>query len=169
MNNSPNFGFLAKHDEVLVKHAALAERYVFDDANSSLVKLRQFGELLAEHCAAYAGIAVDERESFLSVLDKLWNAGITGPQVSQLFHGLRKAGNEAAHAHAGDRRQALHQLQMARKLAVWFHRSFDGDQNFSAGPFVVPPDPVAAEKELIDELNRLRKAEVTAKTKAENL
>jgi len=153
----------------LVTHAALAERYVFDDANSALVKLRQFGELLAEHCAAYAGIAVEERESFLDVLDKLWNAGVTGPQVSQLFHGLRKAGNEAAHAHAGDRREALHQLQMARKLAVWFHQSFGGDKNFAPSPFIVPPDPSAAEKELTDELNRLREAEVAARTKAESL
>lgn len=167
--NSPNFGFLVKHDDVLVRHAALAERYVFDDANSALVKLRQFGELLAEHCAAYAGIALGERESFLNVLDKLWSAGVTGAQVSQLFHGLRKAGNEAAHAHVGDRREALHQLQMARKLAVWFHKSFGGDKSFNPGPFVVPPDPTTAEKELTDELNRLREAEVAAKTEAENL
>ena len=167
--HSPNFGFLAKHDVVLVKFAALAERYVFDDANSALVKLRQFGELLAEHCAAYAGIALDEQESFRGVLDKLWNAGVTGSQISQLFHGLRKAGNEAAHSHAGDRREALHQLQMARKLAIWFHKSFGGDKNFSPGVFVVPPDPATAEKELTDELNRLREAEVAVKNKAADL
>lgn len=167
--NSPNFGFLAKHDEVLVRHAALAERYVFDDANSALIKLRQFAELLAEHCAAYAAIAVDERNSFLDVLDKLWNAGVTGPQVSQLFHGLRKAGNAAAHAHTGDRREALHQLQMARKLAVWFHRSFGGDKEFDVGSFVIPPDPAKAETELLDELNRLRETQVAVQTKAENL
>ena len=60
---SPNFAFLAKHDEVLVHHAALAERYVFDDPNSALIKLRQFGELLAQHAAAYTGIAIEEREA----------------------------------------------------------------------------------------------------------
>lgn len=167
--HSPNFAFLAKHDDVLVRHAALAERYVFDDANSSLIKLRQFAELLAEHCAAYAGIAIDQQDSFLNVLDKLWNAGVLGAQVSQLFHGLRKAGNTAAHAHTGDRREALHQLQMARKLAVWFHRSFGGDKKFDAGSFVVPPDPAAAEKDLLDELNRLREAEVAARNNAEYL
>ena len=129
-----------------MRHAALAERYVFEDANSSLIKLRQFAELLAEHCAAYAGIVIDQQDTFLNVLDKLWNAGLLGAQVSQLFHGLRKSGNDAAHAHTDDRREALHQLQMARKIAVWFHRSFGGDKNFEAGPFVVPPDPAAAQK-----------------------
>lgn len=167
--NSPNFGFLAKHDVILVKHAALAERYVFDDANSSLIKLRQFAELLAEHCSAYAAILVDEQDSFLNVLDKLWNAGVLGAQVSQLFHGIRKSGNEAAHGHTGDRREALHQLQMARKLAIWFHRTFGNDKTFEAGSFIVPPDPAAAEKELLDELNRLRQSEVAAANQAADL
>jgi type I restriction enzyme R subunit len=167
--NSPNFGFLAKHDNVLVRHAALAERYVFDDANSALIKLRQFAELLSKHSAAYAGITVEQQDTFLNVLDKLWNGGVLGAQVSQLFHGLRKSGNAAAHDHSGDRREALHQLQMARKLAVWFHRSFGGDKNFEAGSFIVPPDPAAAEKELLDELNRLREAEVAARNKTADL
>jgi hypothetical protein len=51
---SPNFAFLMQYDEVLVHHAALAERYIFDDPNSALIKLRQFGELLAQHAAACA-------------------------------------------------------------------------------------------------------------------
>ncbi|MCA9041095.1 MAG: DEAD/DEAH box helicase family protein, partial [Planctomycetaceae bacterium] len=167
--HSPNFSFLEKYNKILVRHAALAERYLFDDSNSALIKLRQFGELLAEHCAAYTAIPVNERENFNDVINKLWNANVIDEQVSQLFHGLRKAGNIAAHSHVGQQRDALHQLQMARQLAVWFHRSFGGDRNFKAGPFVVPPDPAQAEQELIEELNRLREAEITAKTEADQL
>ena len=147
-----------KYDEVLVRHAALAERYVFDDPNSALLKLRQFGELLAQHAAAYTGVAVEAHDSQRDLIDKLWDRQIINAQVSQLFHGLRKAGNEAAHQHTGDRREALHQLGMARKLAVWFHKSFGGDSNFKAGPFVPPPDPREAERELHTELTRLREA-----------
>jgi type I restriction enzyme, R subunit len=44
---SPNFTFLVTYDDVLVRHAALAERYVFDDPNSALIKLRQVAGLLA--------------------------------------------------------------------------------------------------------------------------
>ncbi|MCA9091503.1 MAG: type I restriction-modification system endonuclease, partial [Planctomycetaceae bacterium] len=156
--NSPNFSFLAKHDEVLVRYAALAERHVFSDPNAALVKLRQFGELLAQHCAAYNGIQVDERDSALNVLDKLWAATVLSPELSQLFHGLRKSGNAAAHNHLDDRREALHQLQMARKLAVWFHKSYGKDPKFSPGAFVPPPDPVQVEIQLRDELERLREA-----------
>ena len=141
-----------QYDEVLVRHAALAERYIFDDPNSALIKLRQFGELLAQHAAAYTGVAVEEHESQRELIDKLWDRQIINAQISQLFHGLRKSGNEAAHQHTGDRREALHQLQMARKLAVWFHKSFGGDPNFKAGPFVPPPDPREAERGLRIEL-----------------
>ncbi|MEZ6049288.1 MAG: type I restriction-modification system endonuclease [Planctomycetaceae bacterium] len=167
--HSPNFSFLEKYNTILVRHAALAERYLFDDSNSALIKLRQFGELLAEHCAAYTAIPVNERENFNDVINKLWNANVINEQVSQLFHGLRKAGNIAAHSHVGRQRDALHQLQMARQLAVWFHRSFGGDRNFKAGPFIVPPDPAQAEQELLEELNRLREAEITAKTETDQL
>jgi hypothetical protein len=58
---SPNFAFLAKHDDVLVHHAAL------DDPNSALIKLRQFGELLAQHAAASEAY-MTYRISFLLVL-----------------------------------------------------------------------------------------------------
>lgn len=163
--DSPNFAFLSRHDAILVRHAALAERYVFDDPNSALLKLRQFGELLASHTSAYVGIAPEERESQVQVLDKLWNRGSLNPKVSQLFHGLRKAGNDAAHAHADDRREALYQLRMAHKLAVWFHRSFK-DKNFAAGPFVPPPDPSQAQAELTSELKRLREEVVSAQEEA---
>jgi type I restriction enzyme R subunit len=155
---SPNFTFLMKYDEVLVRHAALAERYVFDDPNAALIKLRQFAELLAKHAAAYTGVVIEAYESQRELIDQLWDRQIFNAQVSQLFHGLRKAANEAAHQHTGDRREALHQLQMARKLAVWFHKSFGGDPHFKAGPFVPPPDPHEAEREIHTELERLRQA-----------
>jgi len=47
---------------------------------------------------------------------------------------------------------------MARKLAVWFHKSFGGDKSFKAGPFLPPPDPRDTERELRTELERLREA-----------
>jgi type I restriction enzyme R subunit len=155
---SPNFAFLTKYDEVLVRHAALAERYVFDDPNSALLKLRQFGELLAQHTAAYTGVAFEAYDSQLELIHTLLERQVINAQVSQLFHGLRKAGNQAAHQHTGGRREALHQLQMARKLAVWFHKAFGGDKSFQAGPFVPPPEPHAAERALRTELEHLREA-----------
>src|SRR5262245_1000974 len=51
-----NFAFLANRDPNLVFYAARAEQYVFSDPNTCLLKLRQFGELLARHASANLGL-----------------------------------------------------------------------------------------------------------------
>jgi hypothetical protein len=55
---SPNFAFLAKHDALLVRYGAQAGRYVFEDPNTALIKLRQFSEVLAKLAAAQVGVYV---------------------------------------------------------------------------------------------------------------
>lgn len=141
---------------MLVRTAAFAERYVFDDANAALFKLRLFGENLARQAAAYSAFAVTERDPFSQIVGMLRDGRVITSEVKQLFDGLRLAGNSAAHTPAGDRREALHQLRMAHKLAVWFQASFGRDRNFKRPAFVPPPDPVLAEQELTQELARLR-------------
>lgn len=50
-----NFAQLEAHDEQLLRLGMLAERYFPDDPNTSLLKLRQLAELLAQHVAANVG------------------------------------------------------------------------------------------------------------------
>jgi hypothetical protein len=64
---SPNFVFLTRHEPQLVRLGTLAERYFKDDPCTCLIKLRQFGELLAQLTAANAGLYRDERESQLEL------------------------------------------------------------------------------------------------------
>lgn len=156
--HSPNFAFLFEHDPMLVRVAAFAERYVFDDANAALFKLRLLGELLARQAAAYSAFEVADRDNFSMVVVMLRDGRVITSEVKQLFDGLRLAGNQAAHTAGGDRREALHQLRMAHKLAVWFQASFGRDRNFKRPQFVPPPDPVQVESELKQELTRLREA-----------
>jgi type I restriction enzyme R subunit len=54
--NSANFSFLKADSPQLVRLGALAEHYFQDDPNTCLIKLRQFGELLAQTTAANAGL-----------------------------------------------------------------------------------------------------------------
>lgn len=58
---SPNFQFLDKIDPLLVELGACAERYALDDPNTSMIKVRQLGELLAQLVAAKHGIRSDSR------------------------------------------------------------------------------------------------------------
>jgi hypothetical protein len=54
MNNTirSNFDMLRAYEEQLWRLGALAERYFAEDPNTSLLKLRQFSELLAQSLAA---------------------------------------------------------------------------------------------------------------------
>lgn len=153
---SPNFDFLAHHDPWLVALGTQAEQHFASDPVVSLLKLRQFGEILAKRAAAKVGLFIDPEGTQQTLIDRLYERNVIGATQRALLHDLRRTGNAAAHDGKGDHAEALHQLRMARELAVWFQRSFGNHRKFDAGPFVPPPVPKGAESPLRSELDRLR-------------
>ncbi|MBD1924244.1 type I restriction-modification system endonuclease [Microcoleus sp. FACHB-831] len=154
---SPNFAFLGEREPQLLRLGTLAEQYFVNDPVTCLMKLRQFGELLAQLVAANFGqYDPDAGESQIELLNRLRDKGYLPGRTNQLFHELRRAGNDANHALSGDHRTALSNLKYARELGIWFHRSFGRDANFKAGAFIPPPDPLNETQALQQELERLR-------------
>lgn len=156
MPSSPNFEFLKIHASQLVRLGSLAERYFADDPNTCLIKLRQFGEVLAQLTAAKVGLYIEPEEKQIELLRRLRDRGILKGETERLFHELRKAGNDATHGLVSNQRTALSGLKYARALGVWFHRVFSRDRNFDPGPFIPPPDPAVETQALKAELERLR-------------
>jgi type I restriction enzyme R subunit len=70
----------------------LAERYFRDDPNTCLIKLRQFGEVLAQLTAAKVGLLASPEEPQVDLLRRLKFEGIVPREVGQLFHQVRIAG-----------------------------------------------------------------------------
>jgi len=164
---SPNFGFLEQHDQQLVRLGALAERYFADDPNTCLIKLRQFGELLAQLIAANVGEYIDDNERQIDLMRRLRDRGILKGKVYELFDELRQAGNKATHALGGNQRTALSNLKYARQLAIWFHRVSTKNHDFHPGSFVPPQDPAVETLALKQELETLRAELEASRTKAE--
>jgi type I restriction enzyme, R subunit len=156
MTVSPNFAFLNVHDRQLVKLATLAEKYFKDDPITCLMKLRQFGELLAQLIAANVGLYLYPDESQIDLLNRLHSRNLLPGDVKNLFHQLRKSGNDATHQLRGSHGLALSHLKYARELGIWFHRTFGRDNNFKPGAFIPPTDPVEETEALKAELARLR-------------
>jgi type I restriction enzyme, R subunit len=154
--SAANFSFLASHDEQLVRLGALAERYFADDPCTTLIKLRQLCELLAQQVAARYGVFNSPDEPQVDLLRRLKVEADLPPQVLDIFHQVRMAGNAATHKHVGNHGDALAGLKLARQLAIWFHRTFSRDAGFNPGPFIPPPDPAAATRELQLKLEQLR-------------
>jgi type I restriction enzyme R subunit len=85
-----NFGFLAEHDEQLVRLGMLAERYFPEDPNTSLLKLRQLGELLAQLLASRTGLYLTDEEPQYDLLRRLQDGGVLPRDVAQLFGEVRR-------------------------------------------------------------------------------
>jgi len=54
---SQNFGFLNGHDPLFLRLCVTAERNYHDDPNTTVIKLRQFGEAIVKHLAAVFGMS----------------------------------------------------------------------------------------------------------------
>ena len=166
-HTATNFGHLLGHDPQLVRLGMLAERYFADDPNTSLIKLRQFGELLAQLIAAKVGIYTSREEAQYDLLRRLQDNQILPREIAQLFGEVRRQGNAASHEIEGDHRTALSALRVSWQLGVWFHRTF-ADKAFKSGAFA-PPAPPAKKSdetaELRKELTALRAAHDEAASK----
>lgn len=134
---SSNFAQLQERDEQLLRLGLLAERYFPEDPNTSLLKLRQLTELLAQLVATKVGLYVSPEEAQYDLLRRLRDQGILPGEIAQLFGEVRRAGNAASHAMTGDHRTALAALKIAWQLGLWFHRTFK-NPSFKCGPFIPP-------------------------------
>jgi type I restriction enzyme, R subunit len=158
---SHNFGFMRAYEPQFERLGALAERYFRNDPNTCLMKLRQFGELLAQETAARTGLYSSPDETQSDLLRRLKVERAVPQAAMDLFHQIRIPGNKATHDLADDHTLALTTLKIARELAVWFHRTFGKQPGFKPGLFVPPPPPDNAEKALREELAGLQ-ASLTA-------
>jgi len=95
-----NFAQLQQHDEQLLRIGMLAERYFTEDPNTSLLKLRQLAEGIAQTTATYVGIykspqeGVARRGGALETATKTTDGGSVGaeePVASILTSGKIRA------------------------------------------------------------------------------
>jgi type I restriction enzyme R subunit len=152
-----NFGFLQGHDVRLATLGAQAERYFRDDPSTAIVKLRQFAELLAKLIAAHHALYLGERETFEDTLRRLSFERIIPKEAADVFHVLRKLGNNAVHEAKGGHADALASLKFARQLGVWFHRTYGRQPNFNPGAFIPPPEPTDAAAALKEDIAALQR------------
>jgi type I restriction enzyme, R subunit len=158
--NTSNFAHLQSNDPDLERLGRLAERYLHDDPNTSLLKLRQLAELLAQNAASKLGLFRSTEETQFELLRRLEDEGVLPRDVLPLFHQVRKAGNDANHAMTGGNDRALACLKIVWQLSLWSHRTFT-DPAFVSPAFVLPEattDPMVLQAEL----ERLRQESLEA-------
>jgi type I restriction enzyme R subunit len=156
-SSKSNFDFLQEHEPIFFQLASAAERAFSSDPNTTLIKLRQLGEALAQHLASLTGIPFDEQTTQADLLYRLNRELSLEPVIRELFHTLRVEGNKANHQFRTKHKEALDGLKVARSLAIWFHQSFgSAGTNFKPGPFEPPADPSAQLRQFQSDIEKLK-------------
>ncbi|MGB6291318.1 MAG: type I restriction-modification system endonuclease [Vibrio anguillarum] len=163
-----NFKFLQGVNDFLFVIARAAEKNYPDDPNTTLVKLRIFGESTAKHLAKL--LDIEEKENQHDLLRELGKIQFVDDSILSVFHKLRKIGNQAVHEYHNDLQDAEMCLRLAFRLAVWYYRLVTKQYDFAVPIFVLPSSESSDQFEqevlsLKQELALARQAET--QTKAE--
>ncbi|QPJ64625.1 MAG: hypothetical protein G3M78_04150 [Candidatus Nitrohelix vancouverensis] len=139
---SAEFKFLKRHEPQLHALLVLAANYPKDDPQASLIRLRQFGELLARVWIQKLHVFSENTEPYIDLLDRVREQGKLEPEVYAGLNTLRLEGNKALHFFIGDKESAQSNLKLAKKLARAFDARFGKDGDRLESPF--KPEQLAA-------------------------
>jgi type I restriction enzyme R subunit len=131
-----NFEFLKGVNDILYRIAMAAEKNFPEDPNTTLVKLRMFGEASAKHIAKLLDIELPPTQ--IELVRELAKISWVDDSIINVFHMLRKVGNQAVHDYHNDLDDAEMALRLAFRLSIWYYRLVKKDVDFAAPMFVLP-------------------------------
>ncbi|EPT8080870.1 type I restriction-modification system endonuclease [Vibrio vulnificus] len=131
-----NFEFLKGVNDFLFSIARAAEKNYPDDPNTTLFKVRVFGESTAKHLAKILDIEAPDNQHDL--LRELAKVPFVDDNILKVFHQLRQIGNQAVHEYHNDLEDAAMCLRLAFRIAVWYYRLVTKDYDFAVPVFVLP-------------------------------
>lgn len=144
-----NFEFLKDNFPVLANFGELAEKYLYSDSNSCLMKLGMIGETIVNLIFTYDRISLPYDNTAINRIDTLFREGMIPRDLVDILHALRKIRNKAVHENYASVDDGKTLIQMAYSLTEWFMQTY-GDWNYECKAFVMPSEktePVIVNKE----------------------
>ncbi len=135
-----NFHFLSNKWDILANLGKTAERNVYIDPNTTLMKLRVFAETLTKYVLAYEEIKETFDTNQFERIQILKREDLISAELEEILHTIRKIGNRAMHDGIGTGQEAKALLHMGFRLAVWFMQVY-GEWQF-AEPTYQEPKPI---------------------------
>lgn len=130
-----NFSFLAEKWPILAELGEMAEKNIYHDPNTTLIKLRLFGETMAKFILAFENLEEPLERQQVDRLNLFRREDILTEELLERFHSIRKLGNKAAHDGYGTTEDAKALLHMTFRLAVWFMQVY-GQWDFKEPEYV---------------------------------
>ena len=145
-----NFSFLARKWPELSELAQIAENNLYEDSNTTMIKLRMFTEQIADYMFAYDKLEEPEENSLYNKLKLLEREELIKDKIAEIFHTLRIEGNKAVHESYESVEEAKTLLSLSYKLAVWFMQVY-GEWDFEADEFKLPEEDTEKDIEQLQE------------------
>lgn len=151
-----NFTFLNDQFPVLGNFGELAEKYLYSDSNSCLMKLGMIGETIVNLIFTYDQIPLPRENTAVKRIDVLFREGMITRDLSDILHALRKIRNKAVHENYASVEKGKALIQMAYSLTEWFMQTY-GDWDYQNHPFVMPSETL--ESAVVDKESERTKEE----------
>lgn len=132
-----NFEFLKDQFPVLANFGELAEKYLYSDSNSCLMKLGMIGETIVNLIFTYDRIPLPYDNTAVKRIDTLFREGMLTRDLVDILHALRKIRNRAVHENYSSVEDGKTLIQMAYGLTEWFMQTY-GDWNYKNKKFIMP-------------------------------
>ncbi|MDD9267854.1 type I restriction-modification system endonuclease [Paenibacillus sp. GCM10023248] len=179
-NLSSNFSFFHGKWDVLANLGETAEKNLYHDPHTTIMKLRLFGETLTKFILASENIQEAFGTTQADRINTLRREGLLEPELVDIFETLRRKGNLAVHeAGFGSSEEAKSLVHLTFRLSVWFMEVY-GDYEFVAPEYIeqqqqeaINPEQLQNEydekvKKLEEELEKIRKQAETEQPDVKN-
>lgn len=164
---SSNFDFFTGEWEILAKLGESAERNIYQDPHTSIIKLRILSETIAKAILASDNIKERYGTNQATRINIINREGLAEPEILDIFETLRLKGNIAAHEpDYGTPNEAKLLLELGYKLSIWFMEVYV-DWSFTPKPFKEPKETNELEQILKEKIEQLEQ-EIDEKEKEFN-
>ena len=135
-----NFSFLEERWSLLASIGMMAEKYIYTDSNSCLIKLGLFAESVVRLIFKLDNLDEPKFDNtHANRIKILKNEGLLPKDIDDILYALRTARNKAAHDGYESKEQAEILIEFAYKLGVWFMQTY-GEWSYEPAGFVMPVD-----------------------------
>lgn len=137
---SLNFEILREKWSNLADHGAFAEKYLYSDSQSAVVKLRCFIETLVPTLYRELNLEYDKKWDLFSALKNEKFQDTIDALIIQKFHAIRIKANKAIHHNKISVSDAQWLLKETYYIACWFYSIYTDSEIEDLGEFVLPTE-----------------------------
>ncbi|EIT84149.1 type I restriction enzyme EcoKI subunit R [Fictibacillus macauensis ZFHKF-1] len=167
-----NFAFFRGKWDVLANLGETAEKNLYQDPHTTVMKLRLFAETVAKFVLASDNITEVYGTSQVNRINTMRREGLIEAELIDIFETLRLEGNIAMHEAGYEKtEEAKSLLHLAFRLSVWFMEVY-GNWDFQAPTYQEPVEKESQDTEKLQQeyevkVTQLEKELETLRAKAE--